>query len=154
MLSLAPLLARLSGFTSGKNDRYIILALLALASAGLWVWGHHEKAKFVTACQMAGSDTSHCLAAISDLRNYKTESLAATASALAENQKETASKTLADQKAALKNQTGQQQAIAKLEKTNAAIEKDKVGADWISAFNDVIGLRASNSSAAASGLQN
>lgn len=154
MLSLAPLLARLTGFASGKNDRWIILALLALVAAGLWAWGNHQHTKFVTACQIAGSDTAHCLNTIRDLQNFKTGSLAATASALAENQKETASKTLADQKAALKNQTGQQQAIAKLEKTNAAIEKDKVGADWISAFNDVIGLRASNSSAAASGRQN
>lgn len=150
MLSLAPLLARLTGFASGKNDRWIILALLALASAGLWAWGNHQHTKFVTACQIAGSDTSHCLDAIRDLQNFKTGSLAATASALAENQKETVLKTQTDQKAALKNQTGQQQAIEKLDKTNAAIEKDKVGNDWISAFNDVIGLRASSSVTAAS----
>lgn len=141
MLSLAPLLARLTGFVSGKNDRWIVLALLASASAGLWVWGHHEKAKYVTACQMAGSDTTHCLAAISDLRNYKTQSLAVTASALADNAAKQSQLSDADLKSAQASAARQKAATTELEKQNAALKNDQISADWIGAINNVIELR-------------
>ena len=141
MLSLAPLLARLTGFTSGKNDRYIILAMLAIIAAGLWAWGNHQHTKFVTACQIAGSDTSHCLNAIRDLRNFKTDSATATAQALADNAQKQSQLSDADLKSAQASALRQKAAITELEKQNAALKNDQISADWIGAINNVIELR-------------
>ncbi|MFT8555388.1 MAG: hypothetical protein ABF697_08785 [Zymomonas mobilis] len=140
MLSLAPLLARLTGFASGKNDRWIILALLALVAAGLWTWGNHQHKKFVTACQMAGSDTSNCLNAIRDLHNFKTDSATATAQALADNAQKQSQLSDADMKAAQVSALRQKAAIKELEKQNAALKNDQISADWIGAINNVIEL--------------
>lgn len=141
MLSLAPLLARLTGFTSGKNDRYIILALLAVAAAGSWAWGNHQHTKFVTACQIAGSDTSHCLNAIRDLHNFKTDSATATAQALADNAQKQSQLSEADLKSAETSAARQRKAITELEKQNAVLKSDQISADWIGAINNVIELR-------------
>lgn len=141
MLSLAPLLARLAGFTSGKNDRWIILVILAIASAGFWAWGNHQHAKFVTACQIAGADTSHCLDAIRDLRNFKTDSTTATAQALADNAQKQSQLSDADLKSAQASALRQKAAITELEKQNAALKNDQISADWIGAINNVIELR-------------
>ncbi|MCP9308702.1 hypothetical protein [Zymomonas mobilis] len=141
MLSLAPLIARLTGFTSGKNDRYIILALLAIVAAGLWAWGNHQHTKFVTACQIAGSDQLHCLDAIRDLHNFKTDSATATAQALADNAQKQSQLSDADMKAAQASTLRQKAAITELEKQNAALKNDQISADWIGAINNVIELR-------------
>lgn len=141
MLSLAPLLARLTGFTSGKNDRYIVLALLAVAAAGSWVWGNHQHTKFVTACQIAGSDQSHCFDAIRELHNYKTSSATATAQILADNVQKQSRLSDADLKTAQASALRQKVVITELEKQNAALKNDQISADWIGAINNVIELR-------------
>ena len=153
----SPTLRAATGGFVQKHRTWALLVTVAAIGAGLYAWGAEaraDRARMIAwgerVCASAGGeltpkDTSRgvtCAAAIAGLARFQADANAATTRALLEQLEEREGKMSADAQSARAAAIRARNAQAKMEAANAAIgEDDRVGSSWLSALNDLAGLR-------------
>lgn len=157
------LLGKLSGFDQARG--YVTLLAVAAAAAGLYAWGAlaHADARALERqaeliCGVAGSQFvaappkpgAHarkadrgkaCLERVRVLATFERETNTGTAEVLTSAMRDRNRKTQLDAQRAAGDAAATRAALERMEAQDAAIQSDKVGADWFGAVNHLAGLR-------------
>jgi hypothetical protein len=157
LFGFSPALRARVGGVIGQHRSWLVLLAVAAIGAGLYAWGAEGRAdrdRMLAwgdrVCASAGAELAPaktkrgatCAAAIAGLAKFKADANAATTKAVLDQLEEREGKMSADAKSARAAANRARDAQAKMEAANAAIgEDDRVGSSWLSAFNDLAGLR-------------
>lgn len=145
------LLGTLFGFFGGIRGELTLVAICALAAFAWVKWSkvtneRDQAVRFaVHACAIAGQPKADaaCIGAIEALAAFERDALRVSNAALAQAQRDRDAKSAADLAASRQAADRAASAIEQLEKADAQVSGDHVGADWFGAVNDAAGLRPS-----------
>ena len=134
---------------------WLVLLGVAAAGAALYAWGAGGRADrdrlsgwADKLCAVAGAELAPpksargtaCYVAVRDLAAFRADAATATAAALAQAETERADRSDADARTARRAADAARTATASMEAANGRVTDDRIGSDWLAAFNRVAGL--------------
>lgn len=150
------MIGRLIALVAGHRS-WLLLLSVAAAGAALYAWGAEGRADRTrllawadSVCASAGAQLqpakgargTACAGAVAELAKFRRETNEQTAKILIEDVRQRSVKMAADAQSARRSADAARAAEQAMETANASVgTDDRVGSDWLAAFNRVAGLR-------------